>query len=149
MRKTNVLKGLVCGLLFTAVAGSAVFAGTGQASYFIGNWTGAKGVEGSAGKYMATAWKDSFEVEAKSTTFQNRTFYVEATYRDWQTNRQYDISANSANLTNFMTVTTSILRDKADPFKNCVGRFITYNSNTVYSGIMDDYTIILKQRAND
>ena len=37
MRKTNVLKGLVCGLLFTAVAGSAVFAGTGQASYFIGN----------------------------------------------------------------------------------------------------------------
>ena len=111
--------------------------------------TGAKDVEGSAGKYMATAWKDSFEVEAKSTTFQNRTFYVEATYRDWQTNRQYDISANSANLTNFMTVTTSILRDKADPFKNCVGRFITYNSNTVYSGIMDDYTIILKQRAND
>lgn len=149
MRKTNVLKGLVCGLLFTAVAGSAVFAGTGQASYFIGNGTGAKGIEGNTGKYMVTAWNEYFEVEAKSTSFETRKFYVEATYRHADTGWQYEIATNSANLTNFMTVTTGLLRDKNDPTYSCCGKFIAYNSSTENSGIMDDYTIILKQRAND
>ena len=149
MKRSNLVKGIICGLMLTTVMGTAVLAGTNSAKipeYFIGNGTTAKGEEGDTGMYIAVAAKEYFQVKAESTSFELRKFYIEANRKLWKTDCVQEMNASEKNMTRFMSFSTSVGRDRTDVMSSCEGRFIAYNSNHVHSGVLDDYTIVIHQR---
>ena len=149
MRKTNLLKGLVCGLLFTAVAGSAVMAGTGKDEYFIGTGTQKDNIVSNVGNYCFNADEDCFDVSAVSTHSTSKKFYVVASYTSYQNDKVQYLCTNTKVMTKGDKVACSILRDKRDPFSECHGRAVTWYGEQDYTGIRDDYTVIYNQRCKE
>lgn len=138
MRKTNLLKGVVCGLLFTVVAGSAVFAGTYNNTenqrnemYYSNTYNG------TLGTYMAYGTKGASDPGSPNKAYanlktQNTTgmphMYTCSVYQYDEYKEEYDKSS----------VKTVVL----SPGQNCVvsiPREYTNNYNEYYHHVSGYY----------
>ena len=154
MRKTNVLKGLVCGLLFTAVAGSAVLAGSGNYTEFVGiNGTGFKRFVGSEGVYQAelrgTRDDGDFRVSASSTATSTKRYVVQSARLGVETGATQDIDIECADVSRYKVTISAIGRVYMEEFSDYYGVVTVKNGVSDYSGICDSYTWELYPRANN
>ena len=154
MRKTNVLKGLVCGLLFTAVAGSAVLAGSGNYTEFVGiNGTGFKRFVGSEGVYQAelrgTRDDGDFRVSASSRATSTKRYVLQAARIGAQSGATEEIDNEYRDMSRYNVLIAAIGRINMEEFSNYYGVATVKNGESDYSGICDSYTWELYPRENN
>ena len=148
MKRSNLIKGIISGLMLTTVLGSAVLANTDRIELYIGNGNYTETTTSYAGTYIAYAGDESFTLTSMSTSDTSRKFNVEAIYRNWYDDKMLYRDYETAILTNEKSIYASIGRDRTDVFRECYGRAVTFNSTQEYLGICDDYSFIFNQRSN-
>ncbi|MGN0375349.1 MAG: hypothetical protein ACI4EN_07605 [Butyrivibrio sp.] len=145
--KKHLLKGIACGLLFAAVAGSAVYAGTG--SYEEHGYNDSymeKTFYGAAGRYQTIATDVYAKITATSTSSIYKLYKVEVHQEQCYTGQIADFNADSGVLKKNGTVEAVISRDCTDVFSHYVSTGTAYNSASEVTGIQDKYTYTIIQQ---
>ena len=152
MRKTNLLKGVVCGLMLTTVMGSVAYAKSDFYREYLGiNGNGSKEFTGSAGKYEAKLTKTyndgSFIVSAASSSSSYRYYSVEAKRVYYYDNDVFDIDSVWAVMKYEDRIEAAIARNYwSEEFDNYVGNVVVYNGTSTGTGVFDNFGWIFYAR---
>ena len=148
MKRSNLVKGILCGLMLTTVMGSVAFAKTDTYSEHVGiNNSHEKTFAGSVGRYTAQLRRDryngDFRVIANSTTTKEKYYTVQSARMDKKGNYTVDSHGRAAILSkngNKNQIIAAVGRDPNEEFNCYYGCAITYNNASVYSGVCDDFS---------
>lgn len=147
MAKTNLIKGIVCGLMLTAVVGSTVFAGTVERTANLRNITkysdtyaGTIGAYNAYGSYFSGTNTAYANLKIQNTYGNVYKYYGEV-YR-WDTYQEAwtDSDIESQQLAPGGNFTVSIKRDYQVKYYNYYHNGIGYSSPYTDSVILDSYS---------
>lgn len=142
-------KGIICGLLFTTIIGSAVYAGTGSA---VEEYAYEKNVSkqfiGSGGVYTGTAGEQYVQSSVTSTSSSSRLYKVEVKWKCNLAGYVCDFEADSEIMSRYQVLSVSIGRDSDMVQFSYVTNGKAYNSISEATGIADDYTYTIYQNVN-
>ena len=145
MRKTNLFKSIVCGLMLTTVLGSAVYAGTGSETVAAYKKNVNKSYFGAAGTYVTKGDSEWFILTSRSSSSSSKMYKVEVCEKHYISGQQSDIDGNWAFLRSGGKVEAAILRTWDDPFTIYVSTALTYNSTSESTGIQDNFRCTVEQ----
>lgn len=146
MRRTNLVKTILCGLIGTIAMGTAVFAGTiNRESYVRGkNYTNS--YSGTLGKYAAGGEADTAATSAQNTSGSSKWFSVQVYEYNIVTNRAERKDVVSKKVLNGSSINAEIDRDKNSKAYNYIHVGQGYASDVYSSATMlDNYTYTAKQ----
>ena len=145
MINKKLIKGIVCGLMLTAVAGSAVYAGTGSETVSAYKKNVNKSYFGAAGTYVTQGNSEIFALTARSSSASNKLYKVEVCRRHYVSNQQTDIDADSKSLKSAGKIDAVIVREWDDVFSKYVSTATTYNSSSEITGVQDKFICTVEQ----
>ena len=146
MRKSNLIKGIVCGLMLTAVVGSSVFAGTFSDEIYGYNKANIrKEFYGSVGQYSAVGTQTSAYVLATNNTASSRLYKVQYGKYHNGMNQYIEYVTNSDVLDHYRTVTADGGRVYNDPFYSYLLVAYGYNSTAEATGQADYFRYYIEQ----
>ena len=147
MRKTNLVKTILCGLIGTIAMGTAVFAGTiNRESYVRGKNNYSNSYKGTLGNYAAGGEADTAATSAQNTSGSSRWFSVQVYEYNVVTNRNEGRDVLSKEVSNGSSINVEIDRDKNSKAYNYIHVGQGYASNVYSSATMlDNYTYTAKQ----
>lgn len=147
MRKTNLVKTILCGLIGTIAMGTAVFAGTiNRESYVRGKNNYSNSYKGTLGNYAAGGEADTAATSAQNTSGSSRWFSVQVYEYNVVTNRDEGRDVLSKEVSNGSSINVEIDRDKNSKAYNYIHVGQGYASNVYSSATMlDNYTYTAKQ----
>ena len=154
MRRSNLIKGVICGLMLTTVLGSVAYAKTDTYSKYVGiNGNGRKTFNGIAGVYEAelrnTSENGDFRVAATSTSTTQRIFTVEAVRSHYYAGKVQDRDVESEVIGRNRVIRAAIGRNLWDEeFYDYRGTAKAYINTFVYAGLSDNYTWTFYPRYN-
>lgn len=154
MRKTNLIRGIICGLMLTTVLGSVVYAKTDTYSKYVGiDGKDRKTFTGTAGVYEAelrnTSKNGDFRVAATSTSKTQRIFTVEAVRTHYYAGKVYDRDVESEVIGKNRVIRAAIARNLWDEeFYDYRGTAKAYVNTFVYAGVSDNCTWTFYPRFN-
>lgn len=144
MRKTNVIKGIICGLMLTTVLGSVAYAKTASDSSNVGRGTAKVTFYGGNGAYVMDLRSDGLLLQTCSQNY-NKLCTLTASKVSYTGNRVEKSVVKSKVLNRYDELKVGITRVSNDPFSGYRGNAITYNSSSSVTGIMDDFTYTFYQ----
>ena len=147
MRRTNLVKTILCGLIGTIAMGTAVFAGTvSRESYVRGKNSYTNSYKGTLGNYAAGGEADTAATSAQNTSGSSRWFSVQVYEYNVVTNRNEGRDVLSKEVSNGSSINVEIDRDKNSKAYNYIHVGQGYASNVYSSATMlDNYTYTAKQ----
>lgn len=147
MRRTNLVKTILCGLIGTIAMGTAVFAGTvSRESYVRGKNSYTNSYKGTLGNYAAGGEADTAATSAQNTSGSSRWFSVQVYEYNIVTNRDEGRDVLSKEVSNGSSINVEIDRDKNSKAYNYIHVGQGYASNVYSSATMlDNYTYTAKQ----
>lgn len=148
MRKTNLLKGVVCGLLFTVVASSAVFGKTRTVVEEKGLWiTEIKDyLVGTVGKYEYTVTKKDTNLITTNTSTSSRLYRADAGCYNLTTGRSVAFYADSEILAKTGKLGAGITRNYGVNGFRYVSSARGYYGTHETTGIADSYSYTFYQK---
>ena len=144
MRKTNLLKGLVCGLMLTTVLGSVAYAKTASGSSNVGRGNEKVIFYGDNGAYAMDLRSDALLLQTCSQKY-NKLCTLTASKVSYTGNKVEKSVVKSRVLNQYDELKVGITRVSNDPFSGYRGNAITYNSSSSVTGVMDDFTYTFYQ----
>ncbi len=146
MRKTNLIKGIVCGLMLTAVVGSTAFAGTVKREVFGYNVKNINDTyTGTVGVYQAVITSDMAGLKVTNNTSSSRYYTLECDYYNSITGNLVDAEASSATLSPYTYTTEGIYRDYSEPRYSYRVYGCGYYGTHTTSGLADCYSFYIDQ----
>lgn len=147
MRKTNLFKGIVCGLMFTALVGSAVYAGTGSGSAYGYNDTYVADIfYGDVGSYRTVATSELTNIYAKNTSNSSKMYYVEAQHYLSTTGDVIELDAVQEVLDeNEISSKAYVIREYDDVYASYFTIGKGYYGASTATGLADYYTYDIYQ----
>ena len=135
MKKSNLIKGIVCGLMLTTVVGSTVFAGTFSDEIYGYNKANIrKEFYGSVGKYSGVGTQTSAYVIATNNTVSSRLYKVQYGKYHNGMNQYIQFVTNSDVLGLYGTVDATGEREYNDPYYSYSLVAYGYNSTAEATG---------------
>lgn len=146
MAKKNLFKGIVCGLMLTAVVGSTVFAGTVNREIFGYNVRNINDTySGDVGVYQTIATYDVAGLKVTNNTSSMRYYTLECDWFNSINGSMFDFEASSATLTPGGNADESIARDYSEPRYSYRIYGCGYYGTHTTSGLADKYTMTIDQ----
>lgn len=147
MKRSNLIKGIVCGLMLTALAGSAVYAGTDSGRVYGYNDTYIAHIfYGDVGSYRTIANSERTSIYAKNTTSSYKMYYVEARHYLSTTGETIDIDAVQEVLAlNELSSNAYVFREYSDVYASYITTGRGYNGASTATGVADYYTYDIYQ----
>ena len=147
MRRTNLVKTILCGLIGTIAMGTAVFAGTvSRESYVRGKNSYTNSYKGTLGNYVAGGEAETAATSAQNLSGISRWFSVQVYEHNVVTNRDERKKVVAKKVLNGSTVNAEIGRDKNSNAYNYLHVGQGYASDVYSSATMlDNYTYTAKQ----
>lgn len=146
MRKSNLFKGIVCGLMLTAVVGSSVFAGTytdGSCGYDVKNVNNT--YTGNVGVYSAYFNSTTAGLNVRNNSNSAKYYKLECDTFYVHTNELVDISASDGVCTPYNLLNENITRDYKDAWYKYRILGQGYNGTSQVTGRVDYYMYTLTQ----
>ena len=147
MKRSNLIKGIISGLMLTTVLGSAVLAGVGSETFYVQYNNKEKVFYGSAGAYGMELEDDSFIVQTCSLSSSYKRCVLEARSVHHIAGYVVDNDVEAKDLMRYEGLSAGIFRDATNPFIDYIGYATTYNSASAVTGILDNYTCRFNQQA--
>lgn len=146
MRKTNLVKTILCGLIGTIAMGTAVFAGTVSREGYVRGKNYTNSYSGTLGKYAAGGEADTAATSAQNTSGSSKWFSVQVYEYNIVTNRAERKDVVSKKVLNGSSINAEIDRDKNSKAYNYIHVGQGYASDVYSSATMlDNYTYTAKQ----
>jgi hypothetical protein len=146
MKRSNLIKGIVCGLMLTAVVGSTVFAGTVNRERFGYNVRNINdSYTGEVGVYQTVATFDVAGLKVVNNTGSMRYYTLECDWYNSITGSMFDFVAGSATLTPGTNTNKSIEREYDEPRYSYRLYGCGYYGTHTTSGLADKYTMVIDQ----
>lgn len=146
MRRTNLVKTILCGLIGTIAMGTAVFAGTVSREGYVRGKNYTNSYSGTLGKYAAGGEADTAATSAQNTSGSSKWFSVQVYEYNIVTNRDERKYVVSKKVLNGSSINAEIGRDKNSKAYNYIHVGQGYASNVYSSATMlDNYTYTAKQ----
>ena len=146
MRKTNLVKTILCGLIGTIAMGTAVFAGTVSREGYVRGKNYTNSYSGTLGKYAAGGEADTAATSAQNTSGSSKWFSVQVYEYNIVTNRAERKDVVSKKVLNGSSINAEIDRDKNSKAYNHIHVGQGYASDVYSSATMlDNYTYTAKQ----
>ena len=146
MRRTNLVKTILCGLIGTIAMGTAVFAGTVSREGYVRGKNYTNSYSGTLGKYAAGGEADTAATSAQNTSGSSRWFSVQVYEYNIVTNRAERKDVVSKKVLNGSSINAEIDRDKNSKAYNYIHVGQGYASDVYSSATMlDNYTYTAKQ----
>ena len=147
MKRSNLVKGIICGLMLTTVIGSVAYAKTDSKAFFVGTLNKKYTFKGSNGEYVMDLGDEGLEVKAKSNSYTQKLCTLTARCFNYRTGYVIFEQANSKVLSKNDIMGAGVVRGEYEaPLIDYQGRAITYNSASSVTGILDDFTCTFHQR---
>ena len=146
IKRSNLIKGIIAGLMLTTVLGSAVLAGVGSESFYVQYNNKKKVFYGSAGAYGMELEDDGFIVQTCSNSAISRKCELSASQLYYYDNAAMNADFAVDNLIRYEGLVAAIGRYK-DPLFNYYGEATTYNTEIIATGILDKYSCTFYQQA--
>ena len=147
MKRSNLIKGIISGLMLTTVLGSAVLAGVGSETFYVQYNNKEKVFYGSAGAYGMKLEDDTFLVQTCSLSSSYKRCVLEARSVHHIAGYVMAYNVQARDLMRYEGLSTGIFRDATNPFIDYIGYATTYNSASTATGILDNYTCRFNQQA--
>lgn len=147
MRKTNLVKTILCGLIGTIAMGTAVFAGTvSRESYVRGKNNYSNSYKGTLGNYAAGGEADTAATSAQNLSGASRWFSAQVYEYNVVDDRNERKDVVSKKVLNGSSINAEIGRDKNSKAYNYIHVGQGYASDVYSSATMlDNYTYTAKQ----
>lgn len=146
MRRTNLVKTILCGLIGTIAMGTAVFAGTVSREGYVRGKNYTNSYSGTLGKYAAGGEADTAATSAQNTSGSSKWFSVQVYEYNIVTNRAERKDVVSKKVLNGSSINAEIDRDKNSKAYNYIHVGQGYASDVYSSATMlDNYTYTAKQ----
>lgn len=146
MRRTNLVKTILCGLIGTIAMGTAVFAGTVSREGYVRGKNYTNSYSGTLGKYAAGGEADTAATSAQNTSGSSKWFSVQVYEYNIVTNRDERKYVVSKKVLNGSSINAEIGRDKNSKAYNYIHVGQGYASDVYSSATMlDNYTYTAKQ----
>ncbi len=151
MRKTNLFKVIVCGLMLTAVVGTTGLAATralvqvDDGSYVLDVEFYYDELDGTYGKFITYGETDSTELKVVNNNSAPRSYYIEVFEVDAYLNNVTRSDYSHVVLNPGGNETVYVSRDYDNPRYNYLHNGKSYYSTTSTSVVIDNYKCTLKQ----
>lgn len=146
MRRTNLVKTILCGLIGTIAMGTAVFAGTVSREGYVRGKNYTNSYSGTLGKYAAGGEADTAATSAQNTSGSSRWFSVQVYEYNVVTYSNEGKDVVSKKVSNGSSINAEIERDKNSKAYNYIHVGQGYASSEYSSATMlDNYTYTAKQ----
>lgn len=147
MKRTNLFKGILCGLMLTAVASSVVFAANkdfGIYGYKNGNMK--HSFLGSVGVYSSEGTKTAFNTFAYNSTKNSRLFRIEASCKDIVSGNYPEFYADSGIISKGKKIGAGVYRDYKEKRFEYTAYARGYYGTHETSGVADTYKYTIFQK---
>lgn len=146
MRRTNLVKTILCGLIGTIAMGTAVFAGTVSREGYVRGKNYTNSYSGTLGKYAAGGEADAAATSAQNTSGSSKWFSVQVYEYNVVTYSNEGKYVVSKKVLNGSSINAEIGRDKNSKAYNYIHVGQGYASDVYSSATMlDNYTYTAKQ----
>lgn len=146
MRRTNLVKTILCGLIGTIAMGTAVFAGTVSREGYVRGKNYTNSYSGTLGKYAAGGEADTAATSAQNTSGSSRWFSVQVYEYNVETYRNNRKQVISDCVINGSSINAQIYRNINSKMYSYIHVGQGYASNVYSSATMlDNYTYTAKQ----
>lgn len=147
MKKTNLLKAIVCGVMVTLVMGSTVLAGTvTRFAYVRGSNTYFNEYEGAVGEYVASASDGFARTTVMNKSASEKLFYCSIEIYDAANEETYRTLSFADTLTTGRSVSKGLRREVSSRKYNYIHRATGFLSTTSSSAtLVDSYKFTAKQ----
>lgn len=146
MRRTNLVKTILCGLIGTIAMGTAVFAGTVSREGYVRGKNYTNSYSGTLGKYAAGGEADTAATSAQNTSGSSRWFSVQVYEYNVETYRNNRKQVISDCVINGSSINAQIYRNINSKMYRYIHVGQGYASNVYSSATMlDNYTYTAKQ----
>lgn len=146
MRRTNLVKTILCGLIGTIAMGTAVFAGTVSREGYVRGKNYTNSYSGTLGKYAAGGEADTAATSAQNLSGSSRWFSAQVYEYNVVTYSNEGKDVVSKKVSNGSSINAEIDRDKNSKAYNYIHVGQGHASSEYSSATMlDNYTYIAKQ----